>query len=140
MILVDTGPFVALFDPRDAEHERCSAALGRMDETLLATIPVLTEAFHLLPAGTRGAANLRTFIRRGGVSLWFMDAPSLQRALDLMEQYADHPMDLADASLVAAAEALRTRKVFTLDRDDFSTYRLRRGRTPLAFEILPEPV
>jgi predicted nucleic acid-binding protein len=138
VILVDTGPFVALFDARDAEHERCLAALSVMDEPLLTTIPVLTEAFHLLPPSTRAAANLRAFIQRGGISPWFLDAASLQRALDLMEQYSDHPMDLADASLVAAAEALRTRKVFTLDRDDFSTYRLRRGRAFQPFEILPE--
>jgi predicted nucleic acid-binding protein len=35
-------------------------------------------------------------------------------------------MDLADASLVAAAEALDTREIFTIDRDDFQTYRVRR--------------
>jgi predicted nucleic acid-binding protein len=34
----------------------------------------------------------------------------LQRAFELMEQYADHPMDFADASLIVAAEALRTSK------------------------------
>jgi predicted nucleic acid-binding protein len=44
-----------------------------------------------------------------------------------MEQYADHPMDLADASLIVAAEALRTRKIFTIGRSDFTTYRIRRG-------------
>jgi predicted nucleic acid-binding protein len=136
VILVDTGPFVALFDPRDHEHARCSAVLATLDQALFTTIPVLTEAFHLLPAASRGAANLRTFIARGGISLWFMDRPSLQRAMELMEQYADHPMDLADASLVAAAESLRVRKIFTLDRDDFSTYRARRGRTLQPFEIV----
>jgi predicted nucleic acid-binding protein len=34
-------------------------------------------------------------------------------------------MDLADASLIVAAESLRTTKVFTLDRIDFRTYRIR---------------
>ena len=137
MILVDTGPFVALFDPRDHEHPRCSAVLASLGRALYTTIPVLTEAFHLLPAETLGAANLRTFIARGGISVWFMDRPSLRRALDLMEQYADHPMDLADASLVVAAESLRVRRIFTLDRDDFSTYRIRRGRALQPFEIVP---
>ena len=33
-----------------------------------------------------------------------------------MREYADHPMDFADASLVAAAEILRATSVFTLDR------------------------
>jgi predicted nucleic acid-binding protein len=46
-------------------------------------------------------------------------------------------MDLADASLVVAAETLGARKIFTLDRDDFSSYRVLRGRTHEALEILP---
>jgi len=33
----------------------------------------------------------------------------------LMDKYRDIPMDLADASLVAAAEAYNVRRVFTLD-------------------------
>jgi hypothetical protein len=53
-----------------------------------------------------------------------------------MEQYADHPMDLADASLIAAAESLETRKVFTLDENDFGAYRIRRGHRHYAVEII----
>jgi len=45
-------------------------------------------------------------------------------------------MDLADASLVTAAESLETTRVFTLDRNDFATYRARRGHRHLAFEII----
>jgi hypothetical protein len=45
-------------------------------------------------------------------------------------------MDLADASLVAAAESLRTTKVFTIDRRDFRTYRAKIGRTLRSFTIL----
>jgi len=54
----------------------------------------------------------------------------------LMERYADHPMDLADASLVVAAESLGTRRVFTIDRKDFETYRVRRGHRHQAMEIV----
>jgi hypothetical protein len=53
-----------------------------------------------------------------------------------MERYADHPMDLADASLVVAAESLGTRRVFTIDRRDFATYRVRRGHRSHAMEIV----
>ena len=53
-----------------------------------------------------------------------------------MEQYADHPMDLADASLIVAAETLKTRKIFTVDRNDFTTYRIRRGHRYLGVEII----
>jgi predicted nucleic acid-binding protein len=54
----------------------------------------------------------------------------------LMETYADHAMDLADASLVAAAESLRMTTVFTLDRTDFAAYRARVGRTPRSFTMI----
>jgi predicted nucleic acid-binding protein len=50
-----------------------------------------------------------------------------------MEQYRDTPMDLADATLVTAAEVLRVHRIFTLD-SDFKVYRTRDGR---AFEIVP---
>ena len=136
MILVDTGPFVALFDPRDSLHNQCKATLRSIGEPLLTTIPVLTEVFHLLAPASLGSARLREFLLQGGVAIWFLDQVWTERAFSLMERYSDHPMDLADASLVVAAEALQTRKIFTLDRGDFSTYRIRRGHQHEAVEII----
>jgi hypothetical protein len=136
MILVDAGPFKALFDPKDPYHDRCQAVFRKVREDLITTVPVLVEAFYLLDPASPGSARLRDFIERGGLSVWFLDRPALDRSLDLMEQYADHPMDLADASLVAAAEALKIRKIFTVDRNDFSAYRIRQGHGYKAFEIL----
>lgn len=136
MILVDTGPFVALFDPKDALHQRCRSVLGTLRESLWTTVPVLTEAFHLLDPGSLGAKRLGEFVLSGGISIWFMDQQALRRALDLMERYSDRPMDLADASLIAAAETLQTRKVFTIDRNDFSTYRIQQGHRHEPVEIV----
>jgi hypothetical protein len=136
MILVDTGPFVALFDPKDDLHERCKGVLQAIREPLYTTVPVLTEAFHMLSPGSYGADRLRDFILNGGVLVWFMDYTGVQRAFALMEQYADHPMDLADASLIVAAEALKTSKVFTIDRQDFETYRIQRGHRYYRVEIV----
>lgn len=136
MILLDTGPLVALFDPRDGAHAAARAQLAEIREPLVTTVPVLTEAFHLLGPSSHGAATLRIFVRRGGARAWFLDGSSLARAFELMERYSDHPMDLADASLVTVAEALRTTTIFTLDRSDFSTYRARIGRTRRAFRVL----
>jgi len=136
MILVDTGPFVALFDPQDAEHGRCKEVLRSLREELFTTTPVLTEAFHLLTPNSIGADRLRDFILEGGVAVWFMDQAAVIRAFELMEQYQDHPMDLADASLIVAAESLRTTKVFTLDHTDFRAYRVRRGHRHIKVDIL----
>jgi predicted nucleic acid-binding protein len=136
MILVDTGPLVALFDPKDGQHERCVKALKSIREPVLTTTPVLTEAFHMLGPASMGSDRLREFVERGGLSVWFLERLSLIRAFELMELYADHPMDLADASLVTAAESLGTRKIFTVDRKDFETYRIRRGHRHYPMEIV----
>jgi hypothetical protein len=49
-----------------------------------------------------------------------------------MEQYADTPMDFADASLVVAAEKLGITQILTFDRH-FYAYRIN-GKTP--FDVL----
>ena len=137
MTLVDTGPLVALFDPKDAQHKRCVKALQAIGESIVTTTPVLTEAFHMLGPATIGADRLREFIEGGGMSVWFFERSTLTRAFELMESYADHPMDLADASLVVAAETLGAKRVFTIDRNDFETYRVRRGHRHHAMQIVP---
>jgi hypothetical protein len=136
VILLDTGPAVALFDPKDASHPRCRDVLRTVREPLVTTIPVLAEAFHMLSPSSQGADRLRDFIARGGATVWFFDMPALLRAFELMEQYADHPMDLADASLIVAAESLATTRVFTIDRADFETYRVRRGYRSVRIDIV----
>lgn len=51
----------------------------------------------------------------------------LKEASDLMDRYADTPMNFADATLVLLAGALETLDVSTLDRSGFSTYRTEAG-------------
>lgn len=70
------------------------------------------------------------------MSLCFLDNQAVERAFELMERYADHPMDLAGASLVVAAEVMKTRKVFTIDRKDFSSYRIKRGHRYHSFVVI----
>lgn len=136
MILVDTGPLVALFDPRDPDHQACRELLAGINEPLCSTVPVLTEACHLLAPGSIGAQRLMDFVSAQGLGVWFFDDRALQRAFGLMAQYADRPMDLADASLVVLAERSGQRRIFTLDRDDFAVYRIKKGHQSLAFEVL----
>ena len=136
MILVDTGPLVALFDPRDGLHADCRQRLQSLRLALTTTVPVLTEAFHILAPESLGARNLRLFIERGGMAVHHANDAELTCAFELMETARDPPMDLADASMIAAAETLATRTVFTADRNDFQTYRIRRGHRHYAVEIV----
>jgi predicted nucleic acid-binding protein len=66
-------------------------------------------------------------IKRNALTLVELDEPLTLRCSELMESYRDHPMDLADASLVALAEARELRTIFTLD-GHFRSYRLGSGR------------
>jgi predicted nucleic acid-binding protein len=72
-------------------------------------------------------------VRRGEFRLQVPDEGTEVRMQELMEQYRDTPMDLADASLVVAAELLGSSRIFTTD-SDFYVYR-RNGNLP--FEVLP---
>jgi len=92
----------------------------------------------MLQPDSQGADRLRDFVVKGGMTTWHMSDDTLRRAFELMETYRDRPMDLADASLIAAAEALETRKIFTIDRDDFQTYRIRRGHRHHPVEIVAD--
>jgi uncharacterized protein len=136
MMLTDTGPLVALFDPADGAHAETRDMLETIREPLWTTVPVLTEAFHLLGVDSPGTRGLRDFVSARGLGVWFLDDPRLERCFQLMERWSDHPMDLADASLVVAAETMRSPRVFTLDRSDFAAYRVRIGRTSRSFTLL----
>jgi hypothetical protein len=90
----------------------------------------------MLSPESYGSDRLRDFVLQGGVTIYYLNSKGLQRSFEFMEQYSDHPMDLADASLLMAAESLNSNKVFTLDRNDFETYRIRRGHRHIKFEVI----
>lgn len=83
--------------------------------------------------GWESQAPLWRFVERGALLLHNPQADEWQRVRQLMEQYRDTPMDLADASLVALAEVTGLRRIFTLD-SDFYVYRIN-GKE--AFEVIP---
>ena len=134
VVLVDTGPLVALFDPSDAEHARCKQALARLRRSRRVTsLSVLTEAVYLLGFSSRAQRALLAFVAAGAVEIADFNAAQVSRAAALMERFESLPMDFADATLVVLAEYFQTTAVFTLDRRDFSVYRL--GRR--AFRLIP---
>lgn len=117
MTLCDTGPLVALIDRDDPYHERCVAALER-ETTLITTWHCFTEAMHLLrrAGGHRAQDALWGYLGEELITLYESEEREWPRMRTLMRKYSDAPMDLADASLVSAAERLGLRRVFTLDR------------------------
>lgn len=53
------------------------------------------------------------------MTLHDLTAEEIERVISLMDRYRDVPMDLADASMVAAAETLPDAQILTLDSDFF---------------------
>jgi predicted nucleic acid-binding protein len=134
--LADAGPLVALIDEGQGEaHRTCVAALKSLPGPLVTTWPCFTEAMYLLGElkGWIGQETLWRFIERGALGIHLQTDSDAKRMRVLMEKYIDTPMDLADASLVAAAETLRVHRIFTLD-SDFRIYRINAAN---AFEVVP---
>lgn len=133
-LLLDTGPLVSLLDRSQSEHARCVAFWNTWRGPVIMTEAVLTEATHLLARARGGTAGCLRFVAKGGAVLLPTGRTRIERALELVETYADVPMDFADATLVAVAEELGTGLVFTLDRRGFETFRWNRRRS---FTIYP---
>lgn len=134
-LLLDTGALISLLDRRQGAHEACRQVLRQWRRPIVSTEAVLAEAAHLMSRFPGGRTRCIDYFLRGAASLIPMHSILLRRCRDLMEQYADVPMDYADATLVALAEVLGTDCILTTDRRDFSIYRAGERRP---FRILPE--
>ena len=126
-VLVDTGPFVAVIDADDAFHGRCVDTLKQIREPLFTVWPVITEAMHLLGAFPI-QDRLWDVLADGRLQVLPLDTADMSRIRALMKKYADLPMDLGDAALVRVAEREQLHTVFTIDRADFTVYRLEGGK------------
>lgn len=134
MVIIDTGPLVALFDKTEPAHTRCQEALKKFKLAPVTTWAVLTEAFYLLGGWEKGQSKLWDFIMTGGLTIHEVPEAAYRRLQELMGKYADNPMDIADATLVVLSEIHGIRRIFTLDRADFSRYR---PRHCAHFDIIP---
>jgi uncharacterized protein len=132
--LIDTGAILAIVDADDRWHSLCLEALLTVRIPLLTTEAVLTEAFHLTGKSTHKIDRMWAFVRSGALSVCPINDSDLLELNALMVQYADRPMDFADATLVHLAAREHIGLILTIDHDDFETYRLP-GRK--RFTILP---
>ncbi len=135
MILTDAGPLVALIDRGDRDHAACDAALDQITLPMVTTSPAFTEAMYLLGrfCGWNGQSILWSQVASSNLELVDITGDLLDRTRALMSKYADRPMDLADASLIALAERDDHKRIFTLD-SDFGIYRTHSRRS---LQVIP---
>ena len=135
--LVDAGAMIALFDLADQFYERYTGIFRELLSRrvqLVTSWPCVTEASYSL--APKNHLALLEWLQSGAVVVENFSAVDLQPMVGWMAQYSETGktlMDFADASLYWLAIELKTNLVLTVDRRDFSRYRLPDGQ---AFEIL----
>ena len=124
--LIDAGPLIAVFNRNDDYYAECVRLYQTLERPFYTTLAVVAEAMYTLGAraGWYGQQQLWKLILHGDLVLEHPSPAELVRMSELTDKYSDRPMDFADASLVALAERLSMDRIFTVDRRDFSTYRL----------------
>ncbi len=128
-VLIDTGPIVAILSEDDEHHGRCTEALAALTPPLLTCWPILTEAAWLLRGRPDALQKMFDGFPGGLFALLPLDAEYVPTIAGLMRRYRSAGLQLADAALAHLADREGMRRVFTIDRRDFSIIRLKRNRT-----------
>jgi uncharacterized protein len=131
--LADTGAILAYVDVRDPWHRACQDAMDQLRIPLLTSTAVLTEVFHFASTRRMDQSIVWTFLK-SAVVVGPITAADFAHLHSLMSQYADRPMDFADATLVRLAQRESITRIFTIDHADFETYRIGGRRR---FHIVP---
>jgi len=139
MVIADSGFWFALLWHKDKHHGRAVDLHRELDEDFVTTWPVLTEVTHLFLSRSNGQLAMRIVeaVARGEILVAAQDGGTSARMAQLMREYHDLPMDLADASLVALAEELGSGRILSTDRRDFRAYRWK-NRKPFQNLMFPD--
>jgi len=132
--LVDTGPLVAILHAPDAFHAECAEQLRHLPMPLLTCWPVVTEAAWLLRGNPQAIQELLLQSHTGVIRILPLEDSAMLWIAAFLRKYRKLEPQIADAALMYLADREDIDTIFTLDRRDFSTYRLSGGRR---IRILP---
>jgi len=136
LILVDTSGLLAWIDRGQSSHRAVAAAMKATTGPYILSPFILAELDYLTATRVGAAAEraLLLEVARGAYRLESFDAADVQRALVVLDRFADLEIGLADASIVVLAERYRTRDVLTLDERHFRPLRTLDGHP---FRLIP---
>ena len=120
--VIDAGPMIALFDRNDKFHNQVKEFISGYEGNLVSTWPVITETTHMLDFSFSAQIDFMIWIWRGAIKIFDLRRNHLERIATFSKKYSDVPMDLADASLMVAAEDEKINQIISLD-SDFFVYR-----------------
>jgi len=122
IILIDSGPLIALFDKSDRYHIRVVEFLKTFQGNLITTWSVLTEVSHILDFNLNVQIDFLKWVEMGGVEVYNISQNDLSHIIEMMQKYTNVPMDLADATLMYVAHKENIKKILSID-SDFDIYR-----------------
>jgi predicted nucleic acid-binding protein len=128
-LICDTSGLFAAYDSANANHAATVAALESESEDLLVPVVLLAEIDYLFHTrlGAAAAYELLRAVENGDFRLIPFENADLLRCRQLLDQYRDLDIGVADASIVAAAERLGIPRLLTFDQRHF------RAITPRTF-------
>jgi predicted nucleic acid-binding protein len=127
-LVCDTGPVYALYDADDAHHATVKAAIEAEPGPLFLPVILLAELDYLLHVrlGIDAALDFLESIEQGSFTLVLVTREDLSRCRELMTQYRDLGLGLADCSVIATAERLGIQRILTVDERHFRAVQPRR--------------
>ena len=123
--ILDTGPWVALIDRSESQHDLCVQWLRDYSGGLYSSEAVLTEVLYLLNFSIQAQTAAIDFVLKSVVEIIPSSVESLKKAKNLIKKYSDLPMDYADATIVCIAMDTGIHNIITFDQKDFNIYRLK---------------
>jgi predicted nucleic acid-binding protein len=90
----------------------------RLASRCVTTEAVVTEACYMVARGGARAALVIEFLLEAQIPVLELDGEMLRHAAQLMDRYANIPMDYADAALVTIADGLDLTTARTIDRHE----------------------
>ncbi len=126
VVLLDTGPLVALLSRNDGAHEWAKTQFASLPAPFLSCEAVISEACFLLRKFRGAASNVLALLESGAIAVAFDLNDELPTVRKIFNRYSDVSASLADACLVRLSELHDRCLLLTLD-SDFHIYR-RHGR------------
>jgi predicted nucleic acid-binding protein len=130
-LLADTGFLIAAGQRGDPLHEAAKGFLSGYSGTLVTAAPVIVETCYFFES--KGKLRLLEWVQSGGLGVAEVPVSAYADLARTIEKYADQDIDFTDAALVWLAEESGLRRILTVDRSDFSLFRLKGGKR---FDVL----
>jgi predicted nucleic acid-binding protein len=133
MLIADTGAIYAFYDGNDQYHKSVQTIINQNAGKIIIPEIILVEIDYLLGRLLSVEAELDFFqdIFHGVYRLHPLKNKTLQRCSELIAQYQDLKLGLADAVVMATAEELKIYQILTVDERDFRAVRLQAPLTLL---------